>query len=526
MSSKWDILDQIEEDQKRLKDQLSELKDSKEAYGEILNDTDDKIEIWDDLRDSIEDGKTVFAPSSGSKKRKKSSSSKQRKRRKGSDSDDSDSMADDDSSTNEDEETSSSRGEPLTIETITSTIAGLKETKKDARRHRRDIDTQITDIKEEIKILTAEDKVIEAEMSSICIAGRNGYSKGAIQQDFAAGIKELDQENHAEEDEENFNPEDDIRDYDEVARSLPVFCVSSRAYQKLSGRLQRDKAVPGFYKLDQTEIPQLQVHCKKLTEAGREACCRRFLNSFGQLLTSLSMWTAIDGSNIKLSSTEIALEARFLHSKLAQLERGLEKAVQDCLAEMKESLSENIYEKFGQVVQSAADAANDTASKWGAPVNRENRALGGLHWSSYKAIVRRNGVYSNKQGLHDFNSQLTEPIMKQLASHWEKAFARRLPNVLQGFTKSVKALLHKFHRDIEARTMQRGTTIAGLAMLGQQLSNYERTFQDLTAQLLEIINANQRDANREFTPVIAEKLASAYTWCANEHGKLTYHSTV
>jgi hypothetical protein len=68
----------------------------------------------------------------------------------------------------------------------------------------------------------------------------------AIQQDFAAGIKELDQENAAEEDEDNFNPDEELRDYDKVAESLPVFCVSSRAYQKMSGRLAKDDGVPGF----------------------------------------------------------------------------------------------------------------------------------------------------------------------------------------------------------------------------------------------------------------------------------------
>ena len=40
------------------------------------------------------------------------------------------------------------------------------------------------------------------KMSAMCISGRNQYSKGAIQQDFAAGMRELDQELAAEEDEE------------------------------------------------------------------------------------------------------------------------------------------------------------------------------------------------------------------------------------------------------------------------------------------------------------------------------------
>jgi hypothetical protein len=56
-----------------------------------------------------------------------------------------------------------------------------------------------------------------------------------------------------EEDTANFNPKVDARDYDEVARSLPVFCVSSRAYQKLMNRLQKGKAVPGFKDVDETE---------------------------------------------------------------------------------------------------------------------------------------------------------------------------------------------------------------------------------------------------------------------------------
>lgn len=62
---------------------------------------------------------------------------------------------------------------------------------------------------------------IDTKIAAVCIAGRNTYSKGAIQQDFADGIKELDQENAQEEDPDNFNPDEQLRDYEEVAKSLP-----------------------------------------------------------------------------------------------------------------------------------------------------------------------------------------------------------------------------------------------------------------------------------------------------------------
>lgn len=57
-------------------------------------------------------------------------------------------------------------------------------------------------------------------------------------------------------------------------------------------------------------------------------------------------------------------------------------------------------------ISSAAHDASVTCSKWGSPVNHENRAEGGYHFQTYKAICRRNGVYSNFTGKHDFNMEL------------------------------------------------------------------------------------------------------------------------
>ena len=133
-------------------------------------------------------------------------------------------------------------------------------------------------------------------------------------------MKELDQELAAENDEENFDPDTDIRDYDEVARSLPVFCVSSRGYQKLKGRLKKDPPVPGFQTLEETEIPQLQAHCKSLTVAGRTTMCKRFMTNLSQLLNSMVSWASDDGNGINLTADQRAKESRFLLKSLGNLE--------------------------------------------------------------------------------------------------------------------------------------------------------------------------------------------------------------
>jgi len=216
-------------------------------------------------------------------------------------------------------------------------------------------------------------------MAAICIQGRNTYSKGAIQLDFAAGIKELDQENAQEEDEENFNPEVDLRDYDKVAQSLKVFCCSSRAYQQMRGRQQDDAPILGFRNPEETEIPQLQQHCKMLTEGVRASNCRRFLTEIQQNLNSLSMWAQNDGSSLRFTDAQRRAEHKFLKSKLDGLDKSLDMAVSDCLKEMMEALTEHIFEHYEKVVQAAANQAVPVATSWGAPVNREDRTAGGYY---------------------------------------------------------------------------------------------------------------------------------------------------
>ena len=205
-------------------------------------------------------------------------------------------------------------------EQITAKLQELRTAKKEARVHKTEITENIIVLRQQIEDAEEAQQKIESKLSALCISGRNRYSRGAIQQDFAAGIKELDQELAAEEDEENFDPEAEVRDYEEVARGLPVFCVSSRGYQKLKGRLRKDPKILGFTTIEETEIPQLQAHCEQLTEAGRSANCRTFINKLSQLLNSLSLWASNDGSETNMTEEQRAKEERYLQKGLSALE--------------------------------------------------------------------------------------------------------------------------------------------------------------------------------------------------------------
>ena len=327
MAPYWAEIEELSKQQKVMNAQLKELKETKTIYVETANDVDEQLDEWQILKEKLEDGKSVVAPKSkGAKKRKSGVKDNSRKKRRLAITSDDEDVEDSDyqpksMDSEEYEQTEEDEGqEPLTEEEITAKLQELRTAKKEAKVHKTKITENIIALRQQIEEAEGAQQKIESKLSALCISGRNGYSRGAIQQDFAAGIKELDQELAAEEDEENFDPEAEVRDYEEVARGLPVFCVSSRGYQKLKGRLRKDPKILGFTTIEETEIPQLQAHCEQLTEAGRSASCRTFINKLSQLLNSLSLWASNDGSGANMTEEQRAREARYLQKGLSALE--------------------------------------------------------------------------------------------------------------------------------------------------------------------------------------------------------------
>lgn len=78
--------------------------------------------------------------------------------------------------------------------------------------------------------------------------------------------------------------------------------------------------VDGFPSIEDTEIPQLQEHAKKLTESGRASTSRHFLNELSQLLNSMKLWATYD-RRVKHSKKDQKVEETFLRARLTNLEK-------------------------------------------------------------------------------------------------------------------------------------------------------------------------------------------------------------
>ncbi|KAI0583441.1 Dynamin-N domain-containing protein [Pyrenophora tritici-repentis] len=501
---------------------IEDLKETRQVYKLAIAEIAKDIEIWEDFQEQIEDGIPVFAPLPKTSKRKDTSLDRRpsKKPRTFEENSDDEFIASDEDKSSEGDDNDVTilvARQKLTETDVKSKLKDLRETKKTARSEGTEINKMIEALRAEIRKLNARQDEVKAKASRICIAGRNYYSKTAIQQDFADGIKEIDQENAAEEDEDQFNPDIEIRDYAQVANSLPVFCVSSRAYQKMCGRMLKDEPVPGFVSPDETEIPQLQAHCRKLTEAGRLRISRAFLTNLAQILTRFELWLSNDGTSVPVTEESKREGISYLRRKLSELTKGLNEAVRACFKEMRHCVKTQVNDKYPELINEAVKAAPVTAYAWGY------KDQGGLPWSTYKAVVRRDGVYrSMSAGHRDFNSDLVDPILKRLATPWERTFQSHLPGKIETHIENSAKLLHKFHEAIQERGNDSGMSLAKISILKGQLTHYEQFLRDFGMDLINQMNELQREANRDFTPCVAMAMHDAYEYCAMEHGKGSY----
>jgi len=117
-----------------------------------------------------------------------------------------------------------------------------------------------------------------AVSNAMCICVRNDEVTTNIQRGFD---KEVDQIY------EQLWP-DSVREHSPVA----VFVVSSKAFQVFSGHQQDDRdAIRGFLRIEDTNVPALQKHCRDLTFRARAMTCKRALTYTDRAFGAIAIWT-------------------------------------------------------------------------------------------------------------------------------------------------------------------------------------------------------------------------------------------
>ncbi|KAI4596491.1 hypothetical protein KJ359_005245 [Pestalotiopsis sp. 9143b] len=513
----FDRFEELTEDLDTKTQELEELQPAFAAAQESLSEIQTKLDLWQKLAAQQEAGQTVFSPQSTPQKRflRGSSPTPMRKRntlesyypviRQPSkiytvDSEESD---DDSGSDSEDEV------KPLTQEKLQSNLNDCKRSHVDALQLFEECQSHFLPVQEAHRALEEELSRLQPIIKAVCVRTRNDHSRRAIREDFARGIKELDQDSMNDAD---FDPEDDARDYDDVAVSLPVFCTSSFAYQTLSGRFRQDGTTPGFSNLQETEIPQLQDHAIFLTRAARSDTARRFLELFFQQLNSLSIWAVSKTTQDQLSASEKQAEAAHLQTVLGELRQDLDLLAGKIIIECKDSLKKSLFKGFDVSSAQAEAAAIAIAEGWS---NKSTE--GGMHFQTYRATCRREGAFSGSKGYRNLNEELLHPLKVSLAKAWDRSFTKVVPRALEKFSVDSREILGDFHSTYNTHMDSRLNAL-DMNLLQSQIQIRQQAFKDVTEVFKAKVETFQKDANRQFTPVIMRTLAQAYSDVRQETG--------
>ncbi|POS69620.1 hypothetical protein DHEL01_v211986 [Diaporthe helianthi] len=351
-----------------------------------INEISRELKIWRALLKKHQKGHTVYPPYLSSKRKRPARPQKARSRRQ---------VIDEDSDDEEEVEQP-----PLTENDISTEVEKLDNRHTAAVDVIEEMEGQAEALINELTNLEQEKKDAAVDAARMCVQRRNEVVKKAIGVDFAAGIKDLD---IAEaQDDENFDPSVEIRDYDVVARSLPVFTISAKAYQQISRPKKRETEVAGFRTLLDTEIPQLVEHALKLPEKGHIEAQRRFLNEVRQLLGSLTIWCTVGDDQLgysQMSAEEQSWEMRYLKIAMENLQKDLDLVIVTQQKELENIVSAEIEFKSNTATKHASKTIEGIVAKW--PVKKDAGGKG-IHPMTYRSVCRHGGAKTKGPTSFDF----------------------------------------------------------------------------------------------------------------------------
>ncbi|KAI3400969.1 hypothetical protein diail_1177 [Diaporthe ilicicola] len=406
---------------------------------------------------------------------------------------------------------------PLTAEEISSKLADIEGKLESKDADCEEMEKRLEIMQNELIALEDEKKDTAVDTARLCIQKRNFHVKKAIQVDFANGMRETD-EADAQADDRHFDPSVKHRDYDEIGRSLPVFCVSSKAYQQLRLQRKRETRVEGFRNLTDSEVPLLQQHAMKLPEQGRIRIYKTFLNEFCGLLGSLTIW-ANNGlgehSGKAMSKLDQSYEEKQLHVAAENLKADVKMLIWTKTSELDSIVQQRLQSKSDAAIAKAVRNIAKVVANW---TGRESDGGLALRYNTYRAICRRNGSKTQSKLSRDFNEDILEPYLKKIAAYWDQGFGHSIPATLDMLVPAFAQKLKGFHIMMSSRLKQ-WCSPAALFNLNQQITSYEASMKQEVTGMKVKIQGEQRQANRAFVPEIQKQMVEVYEKISTEEGE-------
>ncbi|KAF8076309.1 hypothetical protein FPV67DRAFT_1664591 [Lyophyllum atratum] len=472
------------------------------------------------------------------------------------DSDEAESSSDVENSDDEDDEDEEDEVAEESLEDqIKETEDGIKSAGKralEARNQKRDATDALATLKKNIG------KAQRAK-NAFCSLKRSEYSRDVLKEDFRVGLKDLDDAAAEERDPDNFDPNQNIRDYDDI--DLPVFTCSSRDYVRLKRQVKGDGEPTCFSNAEDTGIPELQQWCHQLTVSSRERAARNFLAHLKTFTTSVQSYvrgigdvTVVDRNALREKWESDNLDKGYdddddseddrygpwanssdddpfaailgglggsLGAELYSVHKAkptpkvdaygqpvgitprlaleFSKLVDKCVKDLQDNFKEGLEDKCQVGAANAAAAAVATSDEF----------VASMHWATYRATLRRHGSWRR-----DLNVELVNPFTRNIAHSWSQVFESDLFGPFEAASiASINKLLEEFEESA-AMGLKDRTKMQGKQCLEEAHVALKKTM-DLVK---ETMTNEQKEVSRCMAPHVQMQLIEGYDRAMEERG--------
>ncbi|KAJ7702907.1 hypothetical protein B0H16DRAFT_1705073 [Mycena metata] len=296
---------------------------------------------------------------------------------------------------------------------------------------------------------------------------------------------------------------------------LPVFCLGSQDFLAL---ISGHRSPSIFYKEDETELPALATHLRKIGERHRINWADTLLNraiafseevhqyfSEGRHPGRLPAAHKKRATDLIADLEKVGVIESFTGDRSASLQRNLQEA-EDAFDGIQDELQKIEYHVQEAVIKATASAPQ---------VVREFGS-GKMYWKTYKSCMSSNGVHPP----YDLNRELTKSILPDIQSSWNASINHRIPLVLKDAIMAIEQ--NTLVVVDEVVELLSGSTSERPIGAARRHLPIESILGDLLQENIESILVAQRDGTRSFKNTVQKQMIEQYQVVAKEYGNGCY----
>lgn len=294
---------------------------------------------------------------------------------------------------------------------------------------------------------------------------------------------------------------------------VPFFSVSSTESLYLR-RVMKSRKAPSLENDEQTGIPGLvrwmaEEFVAKERQAHQSRLSRRLQLLREAIRSTLSPREDISRKLAKLGSTEKGglkgsqdRAQTFLDERLSEHNRRAEREV------------EAQAERLRVAIRAGVDAAESEIT------SHIPERLGGIHWATLRAIVRRDGVFNGSTRTWDLPAEVASSISKRVVFRWAELFETSAKQFLESVTlKSSDLLSQHAHFLYGLITEAVGDGLPAMDRLKRPTQRLEFELDLIRTEITERLESARMSFERDLVSNLRCHLRPAFERAANQSGR-------